>query len=38
MTIIRQNIVMARVSQLTTDPLFYSIANIIVIVLYMRLC
>jgi Cdc6-like AAA superfamily ATPase len=30
-----ENILIARVTQLTTDPLFCSIANIIVIVLYL---
>jgi hypothetical protein len=29
-----ENILLARVTQLTTDPLFYNIANIIVIVSY----
>jgi hypothetical protein len=29
-----ENILIARVTQLTTDPLFYNIANIIVLVLY----
>jgi hypothetical protein len=33
-----KHILIARVSQLTTDPLFYNIANIIVIVLYIQLC
>jgi hypothetical protein len=36
-SIIRKNILIARVSQLTTDPLFYNIANSIVIVLYIQL-
>jgi hypothetical protein len=31
-----ENILLARISQLTTDPLFYNIANIIVIVLSNR--
>jgi predicted membrane protein len=29
-----ENILITRVTQLTTDPLFYNIANIIVIVFY----
>jgi hypothetical protein len=29
-----ENILLARITQLTTDPLFYNIANIIVIVSY----
>jgi hypothetical protein len=29
-----ENILLARITQLTTDPLFYNIANIIVIVFY----
>jgi hypothetical protein len=29
-----ENILLARITQLTTDPLFYTIANIIVIVFY----
>jgi hypothetical protein len=29
-----ENILLARITQLTTDPLFYAIANIIVIVFY----
>jgi phenylpyruvate tautomerase PptA (4-oxalocrotonate tautomerase family) len=31
-----KNILIARVTQLTTDPLFYSIANIIVIITYIQ--
>jgi hypothetical protein len=37
-TIIRKKILIARISQLTTDPLFYNIASIIVIILYIQLC
>jgi hypothetical protein len=29
-----ENILLAKITQLTTDPLFYTIANIIVIVFY----
>jgi hypothetical protein len=29
-----ENVLLARITQLTTDPLFYNIANIIVIVFY----
>jgi hypothetical protein len=29
-----ENILLARITQVTTDPLFYTIANIIVIVFY----
>jgi hypothetical protein len=32
-----ENILIATVIQLTTDPLFYDIANIIVIVFYIKL-
>jgi Cdc6-like AAA superfamily ATPase len=32
-----ENILLARITQLTTDPLFYNIANIIVIVFYNQL-
>jgi hypothetical protein len=32
-----ENILIARIAQLTTDPLFYNIANIIVLVLYTNL-
>jgi hypothetical protein len=33
-----ENILLARITQLTTDPLFYTIANIIVIVFYDQMC
>jgi hypothetical protein len=33
-----ENILLARITQLTTDPLFYTVANITVIVFYYQMC